>query len=1524
MKNRIQYSASFLTAGLCLLFCLLANHARATLNYWDPAGSTTGIVYVDLSGSWESALWSTSATGQATGQAWSESYVAACFGVGTGEGTPPFTVTLNGNHTCAGIFDGALTPKSCDVTVAGTGPLTIDYPGGTPAHFAAFDIATSSDGSIAYVRMNVPMTGAGILCAEGGSAGGGIWLNTNNTYTGGTALGYSGASFFGVIDFNNSASFGTGPILVTNSTGSALVLDASVTTALTVTNAWNIGAANQRINLVGNPAGLTFSGPWSLNANTVVLGSSGSGNLVVLSGVMSGGAGGLTCSYATTSGLLELTAINTYTGATTVTNGVLQLGDGTAKNGNVAGNIAVTTPGSLVWANPTALTYTKVISGVGPVTYQGPGALTLSGVSTYTGATTISAGTVKLGVANALPPKSAVSLASGAKLDMGGFSDSIGALSDGPNGPPGGTIDNSTGTGTYTLTVNDNDYSNSGITSYTFSGLIENTVGTVALTFSGTNNTYLSGANTYAGATTVNHGTVTLGVANALPSASDILVANTATLDLGSLDDTVAALSVGGLPSGPGTVNDLYGTLTVSGNAATVLTQNYNGFSCIAGTINGYGTLVKGGTHAMAFRGDNSSSFGGTLTLSGGVLSVGAAPNRLSPSLALNVGTGALFQLDANKQTVGSLGGSGKVNLGGGILTSLGGSGSTFTGVIQNSELPGSSIALGNGLRGYYYTNVDMTGLGAVRDDSVVNIVDVQTNLPPSLLAANKTNQISVRWVGQVLTTAAGQYVFTTRCDDGARLWVNGTMLVDDWTTHGATSRSGTNNLAANTRYDIVMEYFNNTDGGSATLSWTPPGETASTLIPTANLFLPGPGSLVVGGGNQTLSGPSTYSGGTTVNGGGYLTATANGVLSTGNVAVAASSILELQTSGIIAPAADLILDPSTANVYLNFNGTNTIHGISFSDGTPYAAAGVYGAGANNPGGVFTGSGYLKVVAGPTVNALTTSPTGTAVYGAPLTLTATITPSSATGTVTFYDGADWVGSATLNGSGVASVIVSNLQVSVGTHNLSAVYGGDPTHDASTGTATKTISPATIVPAPVVAGKTYDGTTAATIASITFSGILPNDTNYVHLDTTAYTANFTDANVGVNKTVNISGLALTGSLASNYQLSVTSLSTTASITNRVLTLSGLTTPSRAYDANTDESFSGTAVLVTTNVVSPDSITLVTSSPVLGFLDKYVGANKTVVIVSGYSLSGSDPGNYVVALTNTASITGFPVTVSSVIATNRVYNGGTAAGLSGTPALSPTAFAGDDVHISATNEVANFTSANVGTGIGVTVTGYALYGNDATNYALGQPTGLTANITQASTTATITSAPNPASAFSPVTFTFTVTSTTPTTLPPTGTVTFYTNLTSKGGYVAAAPIATLVSNTPNSSVGVFITSALGAGTYKAEAVYNGDANFIKPTPVPTLNNEVVVNNACSQTNRILSVVNNGDNSFTLNLQGTYNAQYYVIWQTNVAQALGNWMVYPGSTNTVGNANGQWSITVNKSAPAFYRVKAVSACP
>ena len=95
----------------------------------------------------------------------------------------------------------------------------------------------------------------------------------------------------------------------------------------------------------------------------------------------------------------------------------------------VTGDTVTLGSGSLTAGGARAsTTFTGVISGSGGVKQAGSGIFTLSGLNTYTGATTISAGTLQLGIDSSIPSTSAVSVASGATLDLGGFNQTVGSL----------------------------------------------------------------------------------------------------------------------------------------------------------------------------------------------------------------------------------------------------------------------------------------------------------------------------------------------------------------------------------------------------------------------------------------------------------------------------------------------------------------------------------------------------------------------------------------------------------------------------------------------------------------------------------------------------------------------------------------------------------------------------------------------------------------------------------------------------------------------------------------------------------------------------------------------------------------------------------------------------------------------------------------------------------------------------------------------------------------------------------------
>ncbi len=265
-------------------------------------------------------------------------------------------------------------------------------------------------------------------------------------------------------------------------------------------------------------------------------------------------------------------------------------------------------------------------------------------------------------------------------------------------------------------------------------------------------------------------------------------------------------------------------------------------------------------------------------------------------------------------------------------------------------------------------------------------------------------------------------------------------------------------------------------------------------------------------------------------------------------------------------------------------------------------------------------------------------------------------------------------------------------------------------------------------------KPYDGTTSATISSnnVVLSGVLPGDAANVRLNTNGYTANFASAGVANGIGVTVSGLTLSGTAATNYTLTQPA-GLTANITAVGVTISsGLSADNKPYDGTTTATISSNNVVL--NGVLPGdaaNVRLNTNGYTANFANAGV-ANGIGVTVSGLTLSGTAATNYTLTQPAglTANITAVGVTISSGLsANNKPYDGTTTATISSNNVVLNGVLPGDaaNVRLNTNGYTANFASAGVANGIGVTVSGMTLSGTAATNYTLTQPAGLTANIT-----------------------------------------------------------------------------------------------------------------------------------------------------------------------------------------------------
>lgn len=266
------------------------------------------------------------------------------------------------------------------------------------------------------------------------------------------------------------------------------------------------------------------------------------------------------------------------------------------------------------------------------------------------------------------------------------------------------------------------------------------------------------------------------------------------------------------------------------------------------------------------------------------------------------------------------------------------------------------------------------------------------------------------------------------------------------------------------------------------------------------------------------------------------------------------------------------------------------------------------------------------------------------------------------------------------------------------------------------------SSANIMPMIVGAGvtannKVYDATSTATLSSCVVAGVLPADT--ANVQCAAASASFAQSSVGNGIPVTASSITLSGLAAGNYLLGSTSATTMANITAASLT-PGITATSKNYDTTTTASVTCSL----TGVFSGDTVTCTAGAA--NFNTAAVGTGKTVTATS-ITLGGASSGNYqltTTTATTTANINTASLTINGIFILNKTYDRTTGATIAGTPALQGVK-SGDTVTLGGTG-AATFASAIVGTGIGVTVTGYTISGASATNYTLTQPTGLTANI------------------------------------------------------------------------------------------------------------------------------------------------------------------------------------------------------
>ena len=603
---------------------------------------------------------------------------------------------VDGVHT----YSGALTPSALSVYNfgGGNGELIVASNLG--------DVVTPANSTSVVVQGQAG--GAGLTA-------GFTDLTGTNTYSRGTEI-FGGILEFGVpsalpgagavtlLSVNPTVAFGYAfdqtalGRIVNNATFATVALGVDNSNPLNFSTA----AAGLSLGAIGD---VTYSGVLTPGAVGYLLGG-GEGALTVSSALT--GAAGLTINQAYSFGgqqgagrgdggpvpSVVLTNTDTYTGATTIDWGVLQLGNGTT-NGLITGSSGVTTASFknnssiLAFDEATPVTFAVPISGAVAIEQDGPGEVTLAAPDTSDGVVYIKAGTLAIGAGGSINSGGfgQVLIANGATLDIStGGNQSVPAV----EGGAGASV--TLGANTLTLESAQNAQptfyagqlpiaATAGLTINDFGGVISGSGGVViagAQTF--------SGINTYGGGTTVNGG-LTLGDGVNAGQAGPGPIAGSGALVFNEPAPVTVANPIGGALTvtqiGPGAVV-LTGANTYSG-ATEVGNFNLNatlqlGDGVLTGTLgNGAGKVIVSGALVFDEGGPvtvtnvisdfNASQAGavtqngpGTVTLDGvntytGLTEVAGGALDIGDAAATTAQVGGSVQVDA----AGALGGFGTI-----------------------------------------------------------------------------------------------------------------------------------------------------------------------------------------------------------------------------------------------------------------------------------------------------------------------------------------------------------------------------------------------------------------------------------------------------------------------------------------------------------------------------------------------------------------------------------------------------------------------------------------------------------------------------------------------------------------------------------------------------------------------------------------------------------------------------------------------------------------------------------------------
>ena len=615
----------------------------------------------------------------------------------TGPNTYGSTSILNGTLALAGsgsisgssqveIYAGATFDISNTTNGATIGSLLSGFSGGGEVVLGTHTLTLANQRSAEFSGV---ISGAGGVTLSGGT----LVLTGANTYTGLTTIDPGTTLLVGnnvtdgsissdilnngrlVFDKISDATFGrvisgSGTLTLNEFGGRTLTLTGLNTYSggtlidagtLAISSDANLGAGAGALTLdeggvLENTATLTLARPVIVNTFGGTL-QTDAGTDLTISGVISG-SGNLA---KTGMGTLIFDGTNTYTGITSIDSGVLQVG-----SGGTAGSISnqVNDNGTLVFDRSDALTYGGLISGIGSLSQVGKGTLTLTGLNTYGGGTTVAAATLLV--------------SSDANLGAGGATLTLN----------GGTLENSTSFTLARPVIMGNFGPAFGGTFQTDAGANLTVAGQISgatdLIKTGAGTLILTDANVYGGVTRIDGGTLQVGNGGTSGSISD-QVNDDGTLVFNRSDDVTYT---GTILGNGGVVQAGTGTLTLTNpNPYTGGTIIKSGVLKVAqdGVIGsappiGSGDVINNGT--LVFDSSTNTSFEGNISGSGALVQEGAGTLEL-----VGIGTytgGTTVAAGSILQISGSIAGDVLDN---GLLAFDSGSDVSFAGVVSGSGI---------------------------------------------------------------------------------------------------------------------------------------------------------------------------------------------------------------------------------------------------------------------------------------------------------------------------------------------------------------------------------------------------------------------------------------------------------------------------------------------------------------------------------------------------------------------------------------------------------------------------------------------------------------------------------------------------------------------------------------------------------------------------------------------------------------------------------------------------------------------